>query len=256
MSAEKIRIIPKLEIKNQYLIKGVRFEGLRKIGDPVEFAQKYYKEGADQINIIDIVASLYGRDNLYETVNKITDKVFVPICVGGGIKNLDHIKKLLKCGADRIIINSEALRNKDFLNQVIKTFGSQFITISIEAKKIDNEYYCMMDHGRENSNKRIKDWLSELSKYELGEIIVSSIDQDGMQNGFDNDLALILDKEKKITCPKVISGGAGKNEDFCNILKNKNLQGLSASTCLHFNKVKIPDLKNSLRLNKININNL
>ena len=138
MSAEKIRIIPKLEIKNQYLIKGVRFEGLRKVGDPIEFAQKYYKEGADQINIIDIVASLYGRDNLYEIVNKITDKVFVPICVGGGIKNLDHIKKLLKSGADRIIINSEALRNKDFLNQVIKTFGSQFITVSIEAKKIGN----------------------------------------------------------------------------------------------------------------------
>ena len=106
--SQKIRIIPKLEIKNEFLIKGVRFEGLRKIGNPVDFANKYFKDGADQINIIDIVASLYNRDNLYEIVNKITEKVYIPVCVGGGIKSIEHIKALLECGADRVIVNSEA----------------------------------------------------------------------------------------------------------------------------------------------------
>ena len=124
---EKVRIIPKLEIKNENLIKGVRFEGLRKVGNPVEFANDYYKSGADQINIVDIVASLYSRDNLYNIVNKITDKVFIPVCVGGGIKNIENIRQLLKSGADRVILNSSVLRNPNFLNEVMNIFGGQFI---------------------------------------------------------------------------------------------------------------------------------
>ena len=131
---DKLRIIPKLEVKNSNLIKGLQYEGLRKIGNPVEYANRYYEEGADQINIIDIVSSLYSRDNLYEIIDKITEDIFIPICVGGGIQSIEHIVKLLNCGADRVIINSAALRNSEFLKEVANIFGSQFISVSIEAK--------------------------------------------------------------------------------------------------------------------------
>ena len=250
---EKIRIIPKLEIKNQYLIKGVRFEGLRKLGDPVKFAEEYYNNGADQINIIDIVASLYSRENLYEVVNKITEKVYIPICVGGGIKKIEHIQSLLKCGADRIIINSEALRRENFINEVVNIFGGQFISVSIEAKKINNKYYCMMDHGRENSNKTVSEWLNQLNKFPIGEIILNSIDNDGMENGFNEEIIKLL-FESNISCSKVVCGGAGKEKDFLNILKKYKVEGVSAATSFHFSKINILKLKNFLFKNKLNIN--
>jgi len=247
----KIRIIPKLEIKNSHLIKGLQYEGLRKVGDPIQFAEKYYKEGADQINIIDIVSSLYSRENIYDIVDKITNNIFVPICVGGGIQKIDHIVKLLKTGADRVIINSEGLRNNDFLKEVGNVFGKQFLSVSIEAKKFKNDYYCMMDHGRENSNIKVIDWVDYLSKNDVGEIIINSIDNDGMENGFDFSLLKIF--EKNLKCPLVISGGAGNLEHFLEVLKYKYIDGLSASTIFHFNKFNILDVKNALKKNNINI---
>ena len=255
MNSEKIRIIPKLEIKNEHLIKGVRYEGLRKLGNPVEFAKKYFNDGADQLNIIDIVASLYSRDNLYDIVNKITDKVYIPVCVGGGIKSIDNIKSLLKCGADRVIINSEALRNIKFLEEIVNIFGAQFLTISIETKKIGSEYFCMMDHGRENSNKTVTQWLSELNKYNIGEIIINSIDSDGIENGFDEDLLHIL-KDKEINCPKVLSGGLSTIDHIYKILENSNVDGISLTTSLHFNKITIQDIKKYLISKNININSV
>jgi cyclase len=247
----KTRIIPKLEIKNSHLIKGLQYEGLRKVGDPIVFAEKYYQEGADQINIIDIVSSLYSRDNIYEIVDKITDNIFIPICVGGGIKKIDHIVKLLKTGADRVIINSEGLRNKSFLNEVGNIFGKQFLSVSIEAKKYQNEYYCMMDHGRENSNIKVKEWINYLSKNDVGEIIINSIDNDGMENGF--DLSLLKICKENLNCPIVISGGAGKIKHFLEAANYNDVDGLSASTVFHFNKIKIAEIKNNLKKNKINI---
>tara|TARA_B100001939_G_scaffold159643_1_gene137866 strand:- start:50 stop:817 length:768 start_codon:yes stop_codon:yes gene_type:complete len=255
MKFEKIRIIPKLEIKNEFLIKGVRFEGLRKIGNPVDFANKYFNDGADQINIIDIVASLYSRDNLYDIVNKITEKVYIPVCVGGGIKSIEHIKALLECGADRVIVNSEVLRNIKFIDQIVQTFGKQFLTVSIEAKKIGNEYYCMMDYGRENSNKTLSEWIRELNKCNVGEVIFNSIDNDGIENGFDLDLLNIVSNEE-LNCPKVINGGAGNFDNFIDVLKKHEVDGFSIATSLHFNKFSIRELKEFLISKKININPL
>ena len=255
MYSEKIRIIPKLEIKNEYLIKGMRYEGLRKIGNPVEFAKKYFNDGADQLNIIDIVASLYSRDNLYNMVNKITEKVYIPVCVGGGIKSIDNIKSLLKCGADRVIINSEALRNIKFLEEIMHIFGAQFLTISIEAKKIGNNYFCMMDHGRENSNKTVSQWLDELKKYNIGEIIINSIDSDGIENGFDEGLLGVL-KNKEVNCPKVLSGGLASIDNIYELLKEGNIEGISLATSLHFKKITIQDIKKYLTFKNININSL
>ncbi len=246
----KVRIIPKLEIKNSHLIKGLQYEGLRKVGDPIDFAKKYYEDGADQINIIDIVSSLYTRDNLYEIIDKITDNIFIPICVGGGIKKIENIVKLLDCGADRVIINSEAFRNKEFINDIGNIFGKQFISISIEAKKFNNEYYCMMDHGRENTNIKVNEWVKYINKLGVGEIIINSVDNDGMESGFDLSLIRLLDNNTKY--PIVISGGAGNFNHFLEATKFDYISGLSASSVFHFNKINILDLKKSLKDNKVN----
>lgn len=247
----KLRIIPKLEVKNSYLIKGLQYEGLRKVGNPIDFAYKYYEQGADQINIIDIVSSLYSRENLYEIIDKITENIFIPICVGGGIKTIDNIVNLLNCGADRVIINSEALRNKKFLNEIADMFGKQFISVSIEAKKINNEYYCMMDHGRENSNIKVVEWIKYLSKNNIGEIIINSVDNDGMECGYDISLIKLLADD--LTCPIVISGGAGLLDHFLDAAKFKCISGLSASSIFHFDKMSIVDLKKDLKQHSIEI---
>jgi len=247
----KIRIIPKLEVKNSNLIKGLQYEGLRKVGNPIEYASKYYEGGADQINIIDIVSSLYSRENLYDIVDKITEDIFIPVCVGGGIKNIDHIIKLLNCGADRVIINSEALRNREFLNHASEIFGKQFISVSIEAKKLNNEYYCMMDHGRENSNIKVIDWIKFLNDNKVGEIIINSVDNDGMECGYDLSLIKLITND--VRCPIVISGGAGKANDFTKASKFSCISGLSASSVFHFDKLNILNLKQELQKNNIEV---
>lgn len=247
----KIRIISKLEIKNSFLIKGLQYEGLRKIGNPIDYSLKYFKDGVDQINIIDIVSSLYSRENLYDVVNKITDNIFIPVCVGGGIKKIEHIKKLLKAGADRVILNSSVLRNKEFLEEVGNTFGFQFFSISIEAKNINNQYYCMMDHGRENSNIKVDEWVKHLNQKQVGEIIINSVDNDGMETGYNLDLIKLV--ENKIDCPLVVSGGAGSYNDFYEAIKNYNVDGVCASSVFHFNRLNIKDLKKHLKSKKINV---
>ena len=248
---KKIRIISKLEIKNSFLIKGLQYEGLRKIGNPIDYSLKYFKDGVDQINIIDIVSSLYSRENLYDVVDKITDNIFIPVCVGGGIKKIEHIKKLLKAGADRIILNSSVLRNKEFLEEVGNTFGFQFFSISIEAKNINNQYYCMMDHGRENSNIKVDEWVKHLNQKQVGEIIINSVDNDGMETGYNLDLIKLV--ENKIDCPLVVSGGAGSYNDFYEAIKNYNVDGVCASSVFHFNRLNIKDLKKHLKSKKINV---
>ncbi len=249
---EKIRIIPKLETKNGFLIKGVKYEGLRKVGNIDDFIFKYYKDHADQINIIDIVASLYSRDHLFQTLNKSIGLIDIPICVGGGVKTVDHIRQLLLAGADRVIINSEGLKNIEFLKNVKNIFGSQFISISIETKKIDGKYICMMNHGRDVSNFELVEWISELSKLQVGEIIINSIDHDGTNAGFDADLIKII--RTNVDIPLIYSGGLNNQENILELLKKELFSGISIGTALHFNDLSIIEIKNYLNENKININ--
>ena len=251
INASKVRIIPKLEIKNNFLIKGVKFEGLKKMGDPILFAKKYYEDFADQINIIDIVASLYSRDNIYDIIDKITSDIFIPVNVGGGIVDIEHIKKLLNVGADRIIVNSSALRNPNFLIDIKNIFGDQFLTVSIEAKKIQGKYYCMMDHGRENTNIEVCDWIKQLNEIGIGEILLNSIDHDGMRKGFDH--SLLNEVYSLVKSPLVISGGAHSLNDFSHTLSKFSLDGLCSSTALHYNELKITDIKKNLKHNNYQI---
>ena len=249
---EKIRIIPKLETKNGFLIKGVKYEGLRKMGNIDDYILKYYKDHADQINIIDIVASLYSRDHLFKTLNKSIGLIDIPICVGGGVKTVDHIRQLLLAGADRVIINSEGLKNIEFLKNVKNIFGSQFISISIETKKIDGKYICMMHHGRDVSNYELIEWINELSKLQVGEIIINSIDHDGTNIGFDKDL--INKINTNIDIPLIYSGGLNDHENILELLKKRLFSGISIGTALHFDNLSILKVKNFLNEKKININ--
>ena len=222
------------------------------MGNIDDFIVKYYKDHADQINIIDIVASLYSRDHLFQTLNKSIGLIDIPICVGGGVKTVDHIRQLLLAGADRVIINSEGLKNIEFLKDVKNIFGSQFISISIETKKIDGKYICMMNHGRDVSNFELVEWINELSKLQVGEIIINSIDHDGTNVGFDADLIKIINTNVDI--PLIYSGGLNNQENILELLKKELFSGISIGTALHFNDLSIIEIKNYLNEDKININ--
>jgi len=250
---EKIRVIPRIEIKNNNLIKGVQYEGLRIIGDPYKYSKKYYEEGADQIIVMDIVASLYSRDNLFSTIDKLTKDIFIPITAGGGVKAIEDIKKLLSVGADRISINSHLFENPNLIEEVLNIFGSQFLTIVIEAKKIGNEYYCMKNHGRDNSGITVEKWIKYLKNKKFGELAIFSVDKDGMNNGPDEKLLEIVHKEK-ILVPLIYGGGLHEVENIGNIINKYELSGISLSSSLHFNKLNIDNLKKNLLKKGININ--
>ena len=162
--------------------------------------------------IIDIVASLYNRENIFDIINDITNDIFIPVTAGGGIRSIDDITKLLDAGADRICINTFALENINILDQISNIFGSQFISIMIEAKKIGNKYYCMKNHGRDNSGMELDKWINLLNKKNIGEIIIQSIDSDGMENGFDQEIIEIV-RNSNIKKPVVLGSGIGSYQD-------------------------------------------
>ena len=250
---DKIRIIPKLEIKNQFLIKGMQFEGLAKIGDPIEFAKKYFSNGADQIFIQDIVASLYSRNNLFDVVKEISQNIFIPITVGGGIRNIDDIKMLLKCGADRISINTKVISDINFIKEINKIFGNQFLTISIEVRKINNQFFCMTNHGRDKSNYKIDKWLNIVNELGVGEVMITSIDSDGLCDGYDKELVKEIQKYK-FNFPIVYGGGINSMENVDELLSQYNFSGINIAAALHNNNLDIKNLKNYLHTKNHNVN--
>ena len=182
------RIIAKLDVKPPLVVKPVHFEGLKKIGSPIDLADAYYNQGAAEIVYVDIVASLYSRENLFKTVDDLSGDIFIPITAGGGIKKIEDIKNLLLAGADRVCINTELLENSNFIEEVASIFGNQFLSVTIDVKKIDSEYFCMKNHGRDSSGIKLKDWLAFLKKKNVAEILIYSVDNDGLCNGPDLEL--------------------------------------------------------------------
>lgn len=226
------RIISKFEIKGPNLVKGIKLEGLRVLGKPEDFSELYYKEGIDEIYYQDCVASLYGRNSLYDIIEKVSQKIFIPLCVGGGIKNLEDIYKILKIGADKISINKAAIQKPNFLYLAIKKFGKANICISIEAVKIKSDYYCYFDNGRNNSGLKVLEWIKKINKIGAGEINITFVDLDGTGKGFD---LLFIKKIKKITnIPIVISGGAGDFKQVASLLKLNNISGLAIGSMFHY----------------------
>ena len=233
-----MRIISRLDIKNEFVIKGINLEGLRKIGDPIEIARQYYLDGIDEIILIDAVASLYGRNNLFEVVKRTTENLFIPITLGGGIKSLKDIDKALNSGADKIAINSAGIENPSFIKEAVDNFGASTITIYIEAKKKNNGTWEAYKHyGREKTGISVIDWLEEVQNMECGEILLTSVDHEGTQEGF--DLELISEIKNRIKVPLIFSGGFGKIEHLHEALKLTKNISFAIASAFHYKKVDI-----------------
>jgi cyclase len=239
-----LRIIARLDIKNRQVIKGIQLEGQRHIGNPVEIARNYYEQGIDEILLMDSVASLYDRNNLFHTVEEACKSVFVPITMGGGIRNISDVEQALKAGADKVAVNTALVRNQTLADEIVSTYGSQCLVGSIEAKKINNSWQAYISNGREPTGKNALEWAKELEQQGIGELLVTSVDMEGTQRGF--DIQLYEELEKIISIPIIGCGGAGKIRDFIALEDKTQLQGHAISSVLHYKKTTITEIKNCL----------
>ena len=237
-----MRIIARLDVKNNFVIKGINFEGLRKIGDPLKLAKKYYEEKIDEIMFIDAVASLYDRNNLFNIIDQSTKEIFCPITLGGGIRSLEDIDKALKSGADKVAINSHAIENPQFIKQAVENFGSSTILANIEAKKIDNDWEIYKYYGREKTGIKLLEWLDTVQEMDCGEIILTSIDKEGLQTGMDFELLDYINN--KINRPLIFSGGFNNLDELKKIKKHPFIS-ISIASVLHYQTLKIQDIKNA-----------
>ena len=237
-----MRTIARIDIKNQDVIKGINLEGLRKIGNPENIVKEYYLNGIDEILIIDSVASLYGRNNLFDLIKNITKEIFVPITLGGGIRSHKDIENALNSGADKVAINSKALEDPDFLSKAVSSFGESSILVSIEAKKISEEKwepykFC----GREKTNLNLIDWINTIHDKGCGEILLTSIDKEGTETGFDIDL--INNVHEIIKKPLIVSGGCGNLNHIQEVKKRFKDVSVAVASVLHYKTLKISEIK-------------
>ena len=246
------RIIPCLDVKDGQTVKGINFENLRYAGDPVLLAKKYSDEGADELVFLDITATNEKRKTTEEMVKKVASQVFIPFTVGGGIKTIDDMKTLLNAGADKIAINSAAVKNPDLINQSSDYFGSQCIVIAVDAKRINNNFYVHINAGKKNTGILLSDWLKEVEKRGAGEILLTSMDADGTQNGFDIEMTKLA--SESINIPVIASGGAGADTThFIDVFNEAKADAALAASIFHFNTLPIPDLKEELKKNNIEV---
>ena len=230
------RIIARLDIKNNFLVKGMHLEGLRILGYPELFSKKYFDENIDEIIFQDVVASLYKRNQLSSLTKKISNNVFVPVIVGGGIRNINDIKEILINGADRVSINTAAIHDKKFIKEAVKIFGSSTICISIETLKIENKYKVYTDSGRTETNIDTFEWIKEVQDLGIGEITLTSINQEGTGKGFDVSL---YEKASNIcNVPLIAHGGAKVPDDIYQLFNNTNTDGAIVASAFHFNYYK------------------
>lgn len=237
------RIIARLDVKPPVLVKGIHFEGFRKIGDPREFALKYYAQGADEIAYQDVVASLYNKNSIVELVSQTAKNVFVPLSVGGGIRSVEDAKQLVRNGADKVIVNSGAVSNPTLIDEISLALGAQATTLAVEAKRTASNWFVMTNSGREHSGLLLTDWLSELKTRSLGEILISSIDFEGTKKGFDLDLISLVRESTNL--PLIAHGGAGKLEDILNAHK-AGADAVCLASLLHFDINTISQIKQYL----------
>ena len=244
-----VRLIAKLDIKAPNLVKTIQLEGLRKIGHPNEYAIKYYKNGIDEIIYNDVVASLYNRNNIFNIIKETTKNVFVPITVGGGLRSVKDVENALINGADKVFINTAALNQKQLITEISRKFGSQCLVINIQCKKQDNHYEAYYDSGRERSFKNCIDWAIEAQDLGAGELLITSIDNEGMAKGF--DLNLINQLKDKIEIPILFSGGMGDLNHLSDLFNYCIPDGICMSHVLHYNKLSIHEIRDFLKLHNI-----
>jgi len=238
------RLIARLDIKNNSVIKSVKLEGLKKVGDPRALAKKYYLEGIDEIILIDTVATLYGRNNLFKIISEITKDVFIPVTVGGGIRSMEDAEKLFQSGADKIAINSQGIKEPNFINILAKKYGSQSIVASIEAKKIEDNWVVFTTNGRDMTNIKVIEWAKKCEELGAGELLITSIDKEG--TGLGTDLNLNIEIVKEVSVPVIISGGVGNYEHLKKLKSSINLDAVAIARVLHYNLIKIKEAKKIL----------
>jgi cyclase len=236
------RLIARLDIKGENLIKGIHLEGLRVMGSPNEHAKRYYLQGADELIYMDCVASLYGRNNLSEIVKDATRDVFIPITVGGGIRSIEDATHLLRCGADKVAVNTAAIDNPSLISEISRRFGRQCMVLSVEAKHIgENRWEAYTDNGRECTGLDVIEWVKEGVELGAGEILLTSIDKEGTRKGF--DLELIKAVREVVSVPVIASGGMGKPEDIKDVVKLAGANAVAMADILHYRRAEIGDIR-------------
>jgi cyclase len=245
------RIIPCLDIDNNRTVKGINFLNLIDAGDPVELAKLYSNEGADELVFLDITATKDKRKTLSSLALKISKNINIPFTVGGGISSIDDVSSLLFSGADKISINTQAYRTPDLINKVSSRYGSQCVVVAIDAKYIDGSWYVYLVGGREKTKTKLIDWAVEVQDRGAGEILFTSMNNDGTKNGFANEILSNL--SDKLTIPIIASGGAGKAQDFVDVFKIANADAALAASVFHFKEIEIKYLKEELIKNNIKV---
>ena len=245
-----LRIIARLDIKGANLIKGIHLEGLRIVGDPQVHAEKYYNDGADEIIYMDTVASLYGRNNLLDVVTRATEHVFVPMTVGGGIRSVEDARALLRAGADKVAINTAAVKEPSLITKISDVWGSSTIVLSIEAKQTaPGKWEAYTDNGRERTGLDVVQWAEQGAQLGAGEIFLTSVDQEGTKNGFDCQLVSAV--TKLVDIPVVASGGFGKLEHLKELMQVSKPTGVAIADSLHYRKFNFNEIRTFCLANNI-----
>ena len=239
------RIIPCLDVRNGRVVKGKNFEGIQDVSDPVEMAKFYNREGADELVFYDITASVEERGLFTDILTKVASEIFIPLTVGGGINTLDDFDRVLKCGADKVSVNSGAIRDPQIIEKAAKKYGDQCVVLSMDIKRVDGSFRLFAKGGRENTGIDALQWAVDGVNSGAGELVVNSIDTDGVKQGF--DLELLDEIAARVNVPIIASGGAGKMEDFSELFRHKGMDAGLAASIFHYKEIKIADLKKYLR---------
>lgn len=247
----KKRIIPCLDIKDGQTVKGVNFVDIRSAGDPIELAKRYVKEGADELVFLDITATIEGRKTFAELVKQIAQEINIPFTVGGGISSVEDAKVLLAAGADKVSINSAAVRNPELVKEISKEFGSQFLVVAIDAGLIDDTWKVFIKGGREATEWNVVNWAEEVEALGAGEILLTSMQNDGTKSGFAIELTKML--TDRLNIPVIASGGAGSKDHFSEVFKQTGATGALAASVFHFGEIPIPELKTYLKNQKLEV---
>lgn len=245
------RIIPCLDVKDGETVKGTHFVNLRQAGDPVELGKEYSRQGADELVYLDITATSDGRKTFIDLVTRVAREINIPFTVGGGIESIADVERLLYAGADKISINSAAIRHPELIDEIAKRFGSQVCVCAIDARNDADGWHCYIKGGRERTPLRLMDWAREVADRGAGEILFTSMDHDGVKQGFANGALAQLASEVPI--PVIASGGAGKKEHFRDAFIQGKADAALAASVFHFGEITIPDLKRYLRAEGINV---
>jgi cyclase len=242
----KTRLIARLDVKGPNLIKGIHLEGLRVIGSPNEYALRYYEQGADELIYMDCVASLYGRNSLGDIVKGTAQDVFIPLTVGGGIRSVEDATHLLRCGADKVAVNTAAVANPQLIGDIARRFGSQCMMLSVEAKQIGpDRWEAYTNNGRERTGRDVIEWVQEGVTLGAGEILLTSVDREGTRKGF--DIPLVNAVTQHVSVPVIASGGMGKPEDLVAVVCDGHADAVAMADILHYGRATIGDIRRTAR---------